>query len=114
VTSLRDKLRQITYVCTLVYEPLRAWDGLCGPDHNATCLGTGKQCCNSKTWTCGDSAYVYPYNIDINAPCSNHGLTHYLHIVRTAKPMYVTRVHATINCFGFENLIDNKLQQVEV
>lgn len=34
-------------------------DGLCGPLHNnATCLGTAKQCCNSITWKCGDTAYV--------------------------------------------------------
>ncbi|KAI1377844.1 hypothetical protein F4677DRAFT_413698 [Hypoxylon crocopeplum] len=37
-------------------EPVRAWDGLCGPPHNnATCIGTAKQCCNSETWTCGDT-----------------------------------------------------------
>ncbi|PMD31861.1 carbohydrate-binding module family 18 [Hyaloscypha variabilis F] len=37
-------------------EPLRAFDGLCGPPNkNATCLGTAKQCCNAETWTCGDS-----------------------------------------------------------
>ncbi|KAF1817734.1 carbohydrate-binding module family 18 protein [Dissoconium aciculare CBS 342.82] len=37
-------------------EPLRAWDGKCGPSHgNASCLGTDKQCCNSKTFTCGNS-----------------------------------------------------------
>jgi hypothetical protein len=40
----------------LVLEPLRAYDGLCGPHHaGATCIGTDKQCCNSKTWECGDS-----------------------------------------------------------
>lgn len=39
-----------------VIEPVRASDGFCGPKHNdATCLGTDKQCCNSETWTCGDS-----------------------------------------------------------
>ncbi|KAL0473868.1 hypothetical protein QR685DRAFT_436556 [Neurospora intermedia] len=38
-------------------EPIRAYDGLCGPPHkNATCLGTGRQCCNALTWRCGDSA----------------------------------------------------------
>ncbi|KAE9367116.1 carbohydrate-binding module family 18 protein [Stipitochalara longipes BDJ] len=37
-------------------EPLRAFDGLCGPPNkNATCRGTAKQCCNAETWTCGDS-----------------------------------------------------------
>ncbi|KAH6619420.1 hypothetical protein B0J18DRAFT_492231 [Chaetomium sp. MPI-SDFR-AT-0129] len=37
-------------------EPLRAVDGLCGPpNQNATCLGTAYQCCNSETWTCGNS-----------------------------------------------------------
>ncbi|KAL7628811.1 hypothetical protein AAE478_000326 [Parahypoxylon ruwenzoriense] len=39
-----------------VHEPLRAWDGLCGPQHdNATCIGTTKQCCNAETWQCGDT-----------------------------------------------------------
>lgn len=43
------------------HEPLRAWDGLCGPNHgDATCIGTPKQCCNSTTWTCGDTEYVWP------------------------------------------------------
>ena len=42
-----------------VVEPLRAYDGMCGPQNkNATCVGTDKQCCNKKTWTCGDSEYV--------------------------------------------------------
>ncbi|KAK5659439.1 hypothetical protein OQA88_640 [Cercophora sp. LCS_1] len=37
-------------------EPVRAFDGLCGPPNNgATCLGTEMQCCNSETWTCGNS-----------------------------------------------------------
>ncbi|CEJ93721.1 hypothetical protein VHEMI09292 [[Torrubiella] hemipterigena] len=38
-------------------EPLRAYDGKCGPPHkNATCRGVNAgQCCNSETWTCGDS-----------------------------------------------------------
>ncbi|KAG6015197.1 hypothetical protein E4U54_004008 [Claviceps lovelessii] len=37
-------------------EPLRAWDGLCGPNHNnALCYDTPKPCCNSITWKCGDS-----------------------------------------------------------
>ncbi|KAH6983654.1 hypothetical protein BKA56DRAFT_439171, partial [Ilyonectria sp. MPI-CAGE-AT-0026] len=37
-------------------EPKRAFDGHCGPKHaNATCVGTGKACCNSETWTCGNS-----------------------------------------------------------
>ncbi|CAH0020349.1 unnamed protein product [Clonostachys rhizophaga] len=40
---------------TLVVEPERAWDGLCGPMCKNTCLGTGKQCCNSKTWRCGNA-----------------------------------------------------------
>ncbi|KAH7123362.1 hypothetical protein B0J13DRAFT_455887 [Dactylonectria estremocensis] len=43
----------------LVYEPLRASNGLCGPDNgNATCVGTDKQCCNKITWKCGDTTYV--------------------------------------------------------
>ncbi|KAA8622148.1 hypothetical protein SMACR_09577 [Sordaria macrospora] len=38
-------------------EPLRAYDGLCGPpNNNATCLGVKfGQCCNANTWKCGDS-----------------------------------------------------------
>lgn len=44
---------------TLVIEPLRALDGYCGPPHkNATCIGTETPCCNSETWTCGDTEYV--------------------------------------------------------
>ncbi|OAQ77785.1 CFEM domain-containing protein [Purpureocillium lilacinum] len=40
-------------------EPLRAYDGKCGPpNNNATCLGTQKQCCNSQTFTCGDNYEV--------------------------------------------------------
>ncbi|KAK3933467.1 carbohydrate-binding module family 18 protein [Diplogelasinospora grovesii] len=36
-------------------KPLRATAGLCGPlNKNATCLGTALQCCNLKTWTCGN------------------------------------------------------------
>lgn len=36
---------------------MRSANGLCGPLHNnATCLGTEYQCCNSETWTCGNSA----------------------------------------------------------
>lgn len=42
-----------------VIEPVRATDGKCGPKHNnATCLGTGKECCNAETFTCGNSAYA--------------------------------------------------------
>ncbi|KAI1181459.1 carbohydrate-binding module family 50 [Nemania serpens] len=46
-----------TMYCLAGYiEPLRAYDGKCGPpNNNATCLGTNAQCCNSKTWTCGKS-----------------------------------------------------------
>ncbi|OBT74629.1 hypothetical protein VF21_06412 [Pseudogymnoascus sp. 05NY08] len=37
-------------------EPLRSTSGKCGPkNNNATCLGTDFQCCNSQTWTCGNS-----------------------------------------------------------
>ncbi|KAM0810033.1 putative CFEM domain-containing protein [Seiridium cardinale] len=46
-----------TEYCVGFMEPLRAFDGLCGPRHNnATCIGTDKQCCNSETWTCGDTS----------------------------------------------------------
>ncbi|KAK3946879.1 hypothetical protein QBC32DRAFT_387288 [Pseudoneurospora amorphoporcata] len=38
-------------------EPIRVYDGLCGPPYkNATCFGTGRQCCNALIWRCGDSA----------------------------------------------------------
>ncbi|KAK2025679.1 hypothetical protein LX32DRAFT_596242 [Colletotrichum zoysiae] len=48
---------QTEYCVAGFIEPLRAFDGRCGPPHkNATCLGTEKQCCNSDTWTCGNSA----------------------------------------------------------
>jgi hypothetical protein len=47
----RDALLTLT-----VIEPLRAFDGLCGPPHkNATCLGTDHQCCNAETFVCGSS-----------------------------------------------------------
>ncbi|KAL2193158.1 hypothetical protein P885DRAFT_81433 [Corynascus similis CBS 632.67] len=37
-------------------EPVRAMDQLCGPSNgHATCFGTAYQCCNSETWTCGNS-----------------------------------------------------------
>ncbi|KAH7116511.1 hypothetical protein B0J13DRAFT_205577 [Dactylonectria estremocensis] len=37
-------------------EPLRAYDGRCGPlFNNATCVGMNQgSCCNSETWTCGN------------------------------------------------------------
>ncbi|PKS06189.1 hypothetical protein jhhlp_007506 [Lomentospora prolificans] len=52
-------LRPWHVYCTQGFvEPLRAYDGRCGPPHNnATCLGSGRgECCNAETWTCGDSA----------------------------------------------------------
>ncbi|SMQ48624.1 unnamed protein product [Zymoseptoria tritici ST99CH_3D7] len=38
-------------------EPVRAYDGRCGPKHNnASCLGMPLgQCCNAQTWMCGDT-----------------------------------------------------------
>jgi hypothetical protein len=38
----------------LVIEPLRAYDGKCGPmNNNATCMSSGHgDCCNLETWTC--------------------------------------------------------------
>ncbi|KAF6826083.1 hypothetical protein CMUS01_09576 [Colletotrichum musicola] len=37
-------------------QPLVSTDGKCGPPNkNALCSGTGKPCCNSETWTCGDT-----------------------------------------------------------
>ncbi|KAH8668656.1 hypothetical protein BX600DRAFT_538677 [Xylariales sp. PMI_506] len=45
--------------CTAGFiEPLRAFDGLCGPPNNdATCVGTAAQCCNAHTFTCGESIH---------------------------------------------------------
>ncbi|KAI8665242.1 LysM domain-containing protein [Fusarium sp. Ph1] len=50
------RIRPYTEYCyTGFIEPLRAYDGNCGPLYNnATCLGTGKSCCNTETWTCGN------------------------------------------------------------
>ncbi|KAL2137005.1 hypothetical protein VTI74DRAFT_10481 [Chaetomium olivicolor] len=40
-----------------VIEPLRSINGFCGPKHNeAVCLGADAECCNSETWTCGNTA----------------------------------------------------------
>ncbi|KAF6837098.1 hypothetical protein CMUS01_05151, partial [Colletotrichum musicola] len=48
---------QAEYCVDGFIEPVRALEGLCGPkNNNATCIGTDKQCCNSETWTCGDTA----------------------------------------------------------
>lgn len=46
---------RLVLMCLLVVEPLRAYDGRCGPPNkNATCIGVDMgQCCNSQTWTCG-------------------------------------------------------------
>lgn len=56
------KVLEANYMLFLptVIEPLRAENGRCGPPHkNATCVGSDMgQCCNSETWTCGDSMYV--------------------------------------------------------
>ncbi len=53
----RRQKREVEADLVKVIEPLRAFDGKCGPpNNNATCIGTDKQCCNSQTWTCGDSA----------------------------------------------------------
>lgn len=39
-----------------VLAPLVAVSGSCGPNHqNASCIGTDFQCCNSRTWKCGNS-----------------------------------------------------------
>jgi len=46
----------VSLTSTTDKQPLLASDGKCGPQNkNATCLGTPLQCCNSKTWKCGDS-----------------------------------------------------------
>lgn len=53
---LDSKIKSLAYRPIADIEPLRAYDGKCGPpNNNATCLGTNAQCCNSKTWTCGKS-----------------------------------------------------------
>ena len=57
VSSPTHRWQKSADKCPPVIEPPRAFDGLCGPpNNNATCLGTGSQCCNSETWTCGSSA----------------------------------------------------------
>ncbi|KAF3068400.1 hypothetical protein GL218_08338 [Daldinia childiae] len=51
-------VRPYTEYCVAGFiEPVRAVDGFCGPPHNnATCLGMDQgQCCNSETWTCGNT-----------------------------------------------------------
>jgi hypothetical protein len=56
ITHVPWNLRGHLHIGMLVIEPLRAFDGLCGPPHkNATCLGTDFQCCNAETFTCGNS-----------------------------------------------------------
>ncbi|OIW32726.1 hypothetical protein CONLIGDRAFT_276828 [Coniochaeta ligniaria NRRL 30616] len=52
-----SNIQPLTEYCVIGFiEPLRAWDGLCGPPHGgATCLGTDAQCCNAETFTCGDT-----------------------------------------------------------
>ncbi|OIW23389.1 hypothetical protein CONLIGDRAFT_637363 [Coniochaeta ligniaria NRRL 30616] len=52
-----SNIQPYTNYCVIGFiEPLRAWDGLCGPPHNgATCAGTAAQCCNAETFTCGNS-----------------------------------------------------------
>ncbi|KAF1822571.1 carbohydrate-binding module family 18 protein [Dissoconium aciculare CBS 342.82] len=52
-----QRIKAETDYCVVgFHEPVRAWDGKCGAPHgNASCLGTDKQCCNSKTFTCGNS-----------------------------------------------------------
>ncbi|KJZ76894.1 hypothetical protein HIM_03771 [Hirsutella minnesotensis 3608] len=56
-----QNIKPLTYYCVIGFiEPLRAYDGLCGPRYNyATCIGTKGPCCNSETWTCGNTEYVH-------------------------------------------------------
>ncbi|KAK4101431.1 carbohydrate-binding module family 18 protein [Parathielavia hyrcaniae] len=57
----------------VVIEPLRSTDGFCGPSHNgANCSGTAAQCCNSKTWTCGDSERDCAPGICYEGACPGH------------------------------------------
>ncbi|KAL3605126.1 hypothetical protein FPOAC2_00068 [Fusarium poae] len=58
----KNILPNIRYCVEGFPEPIRAYNGLCGPPHsNATCVGTDKQCCNKNTWMCGDTEYVWNY-----------------------------------------------------
>ncbi|UZP32217.1 hypothetical protein NXS19_000033 [Fusarium pseudograminearum] len=55
-SDCKNVLPDIRYCVEGFPEPIRAYNGLCGPPHsNATCVGTDKQCCNKNTWTCGDT-----------------------------------------------------------
>ncbi|KAI0377233.1 hypothetical protein F5Y04DRAFT_190452 [Hypomontagnella monticulosa] len=64
-----------TYCVHGFLEPLRAWDGLCGPkNNNATCIGTDKQCCNSETWQCGDSEEDCEAGICYEGDCKSAAL----------------------------------------
>ncbi|KAH6865254.1 hypothetical protein BKA58DRAFT_367397 [Alternaria rosae] len=57
-------------------DQIPALDGLCGPKHNnATCRGTKKQCCNSETWICGDTADDCREGTCYEGAC--HGATEY-------------------------------------
>ncbi|KAG8668223.1 hypothetical protein FPOAC1_007600 [Fusarium poae] len=52
----KNILPNIRYCVDGFPEPLRAYNGRCGPNHNnATCVGTDNQCCNKNTWVCGDT-----------------------------------------------------------
>lgn len=58
---------------TVVIEPIRAYDGLCGPPHkNATYLGTGRQYCNAL----GDAATLRKSLSIINTTFT------YLHLIK--------------------------------
>ncbi|KAK4442107.1 hypothetical protein QBC34DRAFT_313805, partial [Podospora aff. communis PSN243] len=68
-------IRPYTNYCTGGFiEPERAWDGRCGPKHlNATCLGMDRgQCCNSETWTCGNSERDCAPGVCYEGACWGH------------------------------------------
>lgn len=57
-----------------VIEPLRAYDGNCGPQYkNATCIGVDfGQCCNSETWRCGETEHDCSIGVCYEGLCPGH------------------------------------------
>ncbi|KAJ6786131.1 hypothetical protein PWT90_04866 [Aphanocladium album] len=70
-----SQIKYNTPYCTDGFlEPLRAYDGFCGPLHkNATCIGVKHgQCCNSETWRCGESAHDCARGVCYDGACWGH------------------------------------------
>ncbi|KAK1829982.1 hypothetical protein QBC39DRAFT_243621, partial [Podospora conica] len=68
-------IRPMTEYCIRGFiEPLRAYDGRCGPPNkNATCIGMDMgQCCNSEKWTCGESEKDCSPGICYEGACRGH------------------------------------------